>query len=265
MNYREMKPIPALQPYIKCIWTLSSNAMPAEPERVFPDGCMELIFNLKTPLVRISGNTNERQPKTFIFGQLTGALHLLPTANYSVVAVRFTPFGLSAFTNIPSLQFKGTEVTIENLWGEEGKELEEKVNTLTTANAVAAIQQFFITRLKKHLTPHTLQPIGAIANTIMAENGAHTVQYWAHHANLSQRQFNRRFKNIVGITPKEYIKVVRFNKVLRHFNTDSPDSMAMLAQQFGYYDQAHFIKDFREFTGITPGSFVHDSKTLIPF
>ncbi len=264
MNYREIVPVPALQPYIKFIWLMDGlDANPnAVPERIFPDGCMELIFNLQKPLARIDGNILIQQPTSFVFGQLTNAMHLLATHHYSVIAVRFMPFGLSAFTQIPSHELKGIEVGLENLWGAEGKELEDQVNTLATNDAISAIQNFFVARLKKQT--HSLASISNIAGLMEAQGGNQTVKHWADYANLSERQFNRRFNNVIGISPKEYIKIIRFNKVLNLFDDNNTENLSSLAHHCGYYDQAHFIKDFKEYTGTTPTDYATDSKTFLP-
>ena len=264
MNYREIVPVPALQPYIKFIWLMDGlDANPnAVPERIFPDGCMELIFNLKKPLARIEGNTLIQQPTSFVFGQLTKAMHILVTQHYSVIAVRFTPFGLSAFTQIPSHQLKGIEVGLENLWGAEGKELEDQVNTLATDDAINAIQRFFIARLKRQT--HSLASISNIAGLMEAQGGNQTVKHWADYANLSERQFNRIFNNVIGVSPKEYLKITRFNKVLNLFDDNNTENLSSLAHHCGYYDQAHFIKDFKEYTGTTPTGYATDSKTFLP-
>lgn len=264
MNYREIVPVPALQPYIKFVWLLDGldanhNAV---PERIFPDGCIELIFNLKKPLARIDGTTLIQQPTSFVFGQITKAMHILATNTYSVIAVRFTSFGLSAFTQIPSHEFKGIEVGLENLWGAEGKELEDRVNTLATDDAIDAIQHFFLARLKKQT--HSLSSISSIVGLMEAQGGNQTVKHWADYANLSERQFNRIFNNVIGISPKEYLKITRFNKVLNLFNESNTEKLITIANQCGYYDQAHFIKDFKEYTGITPTGYVADSKTFLP-
>lgn len=264
MNYREIAPVPALQPYIKFVWLLdgldaNTNAV---PERIFPDGCIELIFNLKKPLARIDGTTLIQQPTSFVFGQITKAMHILATNTYSVIAVRFTSFGLSAFTQIPSHEFKGIEVGLENLWGAEGKELEDRVNTLATDDAIDAIQHFFLARLKKQT--HSLSSISSIVGLMEAQGGNQTVKHWADYANLSERQFNRIFNNVIGISPKEYLKITRFNKVLNLFNESNTEKLITIANQCGYYDQAHFIKDFKEYTGITPTGYVADSKTFLP-
>lgn len=261
MSYREITPIPALQPYVKFFWTLEIGAEELGVERVFPDGCIELIFHLKTPFSKITDAGVFIQPKAFIVGQLTKALYLLPSPQSQILALRFTPFGLAAFTNMPVHLFSGDEVSIDNIWGEDARILSERINTLSVDRAIDVLQQFLLKKLQhKHINGQ----IGKIASSILASAGEKSVQYWADNANLSERQFNRSFKANVGVSPKEFIKIARFNKVLGALGSDVPANLGAFAQQCGYYDQAHFIKDFREYTGITPGSFAEDNRTLIP-
>lgn len=264
MDYKEITPIAALQPFIKCFWVLKGEDPLPQPERIFPDGCMELIFHRTSSYSRLEDNKAIKQPATFIMGQATKALFFLPTPFTSIVSVRFQPFGLAAFTQLPPDEFTNTEVTLEHLWGKKALELEEKVNTLSTDKAIAVLQHFFFELLCQNKLPHTFEAISAISGIMKKNGGENTINYWAEQANLSERQFNRNFKTLIGISPKDYLKIVRFNKVLEIFNNSDPYTFGALAQQCGYYDQAHFIKDFKEYTGTTPKGFAKDSKVLIP-
>lgn len=262
MSYREIIPIPALQPFIKFFWTLEIGTGELGVERVFPDGCIELIFHLKTPFSTVTKEGIFIQSKAFIVGQITKAMHFLPSPQSQILALRFTPFGLAAFTNIPIDLFSGTEVAVDDIWGEDARIITERISTLTVDAAVEVLQQFL---LSKYRHKHINTQIGKIAGNILTSASEKSVQYWADNANLSERQFNRNFKANVGVSPKEFIKIARFNKVLGILGNEIPANLGAFAQQCGYYDQAHFIKDFREYTGITPGSFAQDNKTFIPF
>ncbi len=239
------------------------NPLP-EVERIFPDGCMELIFHKTHYYKRLEENKSYIQPTAFLMGQITKAVFFLPSTQTSIIGVRFHPFGVSAFSNIPSPEFTNSEILITDIWQNEGAALEEQVNTNPTHGAITILQQFFLKKLYQTKLSYSLNTISSISNTIQQAGGENTVNYWAAQANLSERQFNRTFKNMVGISPKEFLKITRFNKVLNIFESDAASSFSTLAQKCGYYDQAHFIKDFKEYTGTTPKGYAQDDSVLIP-
>ena len=264
MEYREILPLPQLQPYIKFFWVLQGEDANPKPERIFPDGCLELIFHLKTSYRRFIGNDTLLQPSAFIFGQITQAKFFLPSPQTQILAIRFRAHGLAAFTPMPVHEFTNVEVSLENLWGNAGKELEEQINSLPVSQALQTLQQFLLKRLHKNKQQTAQAAIATISNAMLQTNATHSVEYWADAANLSTRQFNRNFRNIIGISPKEYLKILRFNQAIVLYKDESTESFAMLAHQCGYYDQAHFIKDFKDYTGTTPKGYATDSKTLVP-
>lgn len=261
MNYREITPIPPLQPYIKFIWLLDGEEENPAIERVFPDGCMELIFHTGQPFSKLVGEVAVEQSASILVGQLTQALFLQPSKKISVIGVRFKPYGLAAFTNIPAYEITGAELTTRQIWGVEGAHLEEQVNLANSLAAVDIIQDFLLPRLQ-----HTFAAHFDIAGLVqhMNTNSEAEISYFAGLANLGERQFARRFRNVVGISPKEYLKINRFNQVLKLLETGKTGNFSAIAMQCGYYDQAHFIKDFREYTGTTPGGFVQNNKMLVP-
>lgn len=264
MNYREITPIPILQPFIKCFWVLEGTNPSPEPERIFPDGCMELIFHKTQYYIRLNENESYIQPSAFIMGQITKAVFFLPSTHTSIIGVRFQPFGLSAFSNLLPQEFINKELLITEIWGANGADLEEQVNLNAIPQAITILQQFFLKQLQQAKFSYSYHAISTISKAIQKAGGENTVNYWAEKANLSERQFNRSFKNTIGISPKEYLKITRFNKVLRVFENEKTTSFSALAQQCGYYDQAHFIKDFKEYTGTTPKGYAQDDTVLMP-
>jgi len=230
-------------------------------ERVFPDGCMELIFHAGQPFSKLVGEVAVEQSSAILVGQLTRALFLQPSKKISVIGIRFRPYGLAAFTNIPAYEITGAELTTRQIWCREGIDLEERVKLAEIHTAINLIQSFLLAHLHYKLPGHF--DIAGLTEHMNANCEA-GVSYFAGHANLSERQFTRRFRDIIGISPKEYLKINRFNHVLKLLETGGNGNFSAIAQQCGYYDQAHFIKDFREYTGITPGSFMQDSRLLVP-
>jgi AraC-like DNA-binding protein len=232
MRYREIPPSnPVLAPYIRCFWTLSASFQ-LDPQIIVPDGCPELIFHFGDPYLRLdeSGNAN-RQTQAFVYGQIERAIVIQPSGACSdVVGVRFHPAGLAAFTRVPQHELTGRMVDCRDLWGALPEFRHQ------AAHRIPAIEQFLAQRLR--------QPILT----------------WRQ--DLSSRQNRRRFLDAVGLTPKRFERVRRLQRAMNRLGSSN---LADVAAEAGYFDQAHFTRDFREFTGQTPSQFLSQPHAISDF
>ena len=124
MNYEVYTPIPELQPFIKCFWSLEDNDVKSEPakQRVLPDGCMEMIFHYGDPYRQYFENsTSLIQPRSFIYGQITKYIEIAPTGISGIVSARFLPDGISPFINIPLTAIENKAVPLAEIFNEYGK------------------------------------------------------------------------------------------------------------------------------------------------
>jgi len=112
----------------------------------------------------------------------------------------------------------------------------------------------------KHLVEHRIEPIAWLDQTLMeifAHNGVISLVELVRKSKLGERHFRRKFKEIVGVTPKYYCKVIQLNSVFEIIKSGSSEKLHSLALDCGYYDQAHFINDFNKFIGESPGRFLN--------
>src|SRR5687768_15754085 len=101
MRYREIIPQPPLNRYVECFWTLEGSSPSAQPERILPDGCIELILNFGAPFSQHCDNTRTLQPKNFLVGQMTGPLMITPSGSVELIGIRFQPGGTLPFIRMP--------------------------------------------------------------------------------------------------------------------------------------------------------------------
>src|SRR5262245_35921880 len=125
MKYTERSPSAILQPFVECIWTLNGTArdVVAQPERILPDGCIELIFHRGKPFRRCG----ELQPHCFVVGQMTEPAFLQVSTRIEVVGIRFHPGGAYPFLMCPMHELTHRFISLADLWGRLGRELEERV------------------------------------------------------------------------------------------------------------------------------------------
>jgi AraC-like DNA-binding protein len=256
MDYQIYTPSAELQPFVKCYWTLDHPGDETlTKQRVVPDGCMEMIFH-HGDLYRqyFEDGTSVLQPRSFVFGQITTYLEIAPTGNSGIIAARFLPEGLAPFLSIPVSALEGKAVDMYTLFGEKGKTLEEEIlNARDTKQRLQLIESFLLSLLEQPQTIDTITK--ACVEAIIQSQGQLGMTELADQVNINRRNMERRFASVIGISPKQLSKVVRLQATLRMLEQKKFSSLTSLAYENGYYDQAHFIKDFREFTGMSPKSF----------
>ncbi len=259
MKPQIFEPHPDLTALVKCYWTLESphEQTPAR-NTIVPDGCMKLIFHYGDLYKHYPGNGDSiLLPQCFLIGQLTRPYEVEPTGKTGTFFVCFHPNGFLPFTTIPIKEMENTAVPLEQLFGTDGLELEQQIlNTNSNNERIARIETFLLRRLadKKRID----QIIQSTVETILITNGQLSVTELSRQTRITRRQLERRFSSVIGLSPKQLSKTIRLQATLKVLLKRKIKNLTDLAYECDYYDQAHFIKDFKEFTGLTPKEFYGD-------
>jgi AraC-like DNA-binding protein len=253
MDYREHKPTLALRDHVECFWFVTSDypATTFTAERVLPDGCLEWIFHLGAPFDRLLPNNQwERQPKSFLVGELTRFLLLQPLGPPSVMGVRFRPIGAYRFMPFPLAEVTDQIVETADVWQKEGVSIEDAVfNARDDSDRIQLVETFLLRRL--HNSTHRPRFEAAVSATLRA-CGQARVDELASHVGLSTRQLEREFQSGLGLSPKAFARIIRFQNLLRVVGEGPLREWVQVALSVGYSDQPHMVREFREFTGRTP-------------
>ncbi|MEO5564251.1 MAG: helix-turn-helix domain-containing protein, partial [Chitinophagaceae bacterium] len=223
---------------------------------------MEMIFNYGDQFYQYPEDGScILQPKSFIFGQITSFLEIAPSGVTGIVATRFSPEGLTPFIDVPVSSLENRAAPIAEIFGEKGISLEKQVLTASDNNErKKIIETFLLSRLED---PHTIDMVTkTCVDTIFQTQGQLGVTELADKMHLNRRNMERKFIAAIGMSPKQLSKVVRLQSALKMLEQKKYSSLTDLAYESGYYDQAHFIKDFHEFAGISPKSFFADNMKL---
>ncbi|TGK84933.1 AraC family transcriptional regulator [Leptospira bourretii] len=265
MNYETFFPSPDLSSLIKCFWTLSIQDSSEYPkQRIVPDGCMELAFNFGDPIQRF---TNDKdfviQPWACLVGQITEPFYIKPTGSVNTFAVRFYPYGIANFFEKPMEYYANRETSLDQLFGlEAAKELEEKIRKAwDTATRIRIIEGFFRTKLKEQIIFDRI--LKNTIDSILHSKGNESIGSILDDEGSSRRQLERKFKKQIGLSPKKLGKIIRMQAALKMLINRRSEKLTDIAYESNYYDQAHFIKDFKEFTGLSPKEFPHDDEMLL--
>jgi len=262
MVYKTYIPHALLKPYVNFFWLLEGTVPHCEAvrEKILPDGCIELIIHYGDIFEAVNEKGFlETQPQVFVMGQIKRYFEVMPKGNMGVLGVRFKPGGLQAFTNMPALAFTGHAVGLEHIFGDEGRFVAEQTAAIGEAGKINLVQTLLLKKLACNYRYDFL--IDGIIKKIIAQKGQVQLGSLLKNIKISERHFERQFKNTVGLNPKFFARLIRFNNIMRDARTGS-SSLVTLSYLGGYYDQAHFIKDFRQFTGENPSEYFGNSNGL---
>ncbi|TKC63585.1 AraC family transcriptional regulator [Pedobacter hiemivivus] len=241
--------IPVLQPYVKLICTMEcDDGADTSYIRVLPDACVELFFNYtSTPLAIINDELHKRSIATF---RMSRPMDVQMRKGAGVVAICFHPGMAHKFIQVPMHTLSNTTIDLTDIWGCTAAEIEDKMaGCSNNEERVGLVQKHLFKKLvnskddlqlayclKQAQLSGRLIPVGRLVS----------------NTGLSQRHLSRKFQDYVGLSPKEYLRVSRFILSLDHLKRYPVFSLTEVAYKSGYYDQAHFIRDYKDYTGCTP-------------
>jgi AraC-like DNA-binding protein len=240
------------------MWLYEGAAPEQARERILPTGSMELVINLRDETLRGYDPRSPAGFQTFRGPLLSGAYSesfLIDTTQHaSILGVHFKPGGAFPFLNLPAGKLHNTHVGLDVLWGSKAGVLWERLQEAKTPRArFIVLEQSLLAQASKPLARH---PAVEFALNEFDSGRAQTVAHVTEQLGLSPRRFIQVFNEQVGLTPKLYCRIRRFQHVLRLVHPRQHIDWLDVALSCGYYDQAHFIRDFRAFSGLNPTAYL---------
>lgn len=175
--------------------------------------------------------------------------------NMQLLIVDFKPGGAYPFLHLPLSELHNNIVSLDAIWGNLAAELRERLYNAPTIQArFELFEQLLLARLGE--APEGLEAVQYAAAEIAHHHGALSIRSLADHVGMSHNHLTRQFQQLVGATPKELARIYRFKYTLSNLDLNQPIDWGEVALRAHYYDQAHFNKDFKAFTGHTPTDFL---------
>ena len=253
MKYFTIPPSPALAKYVRFFWVLEHEVASGQPyiHRTMADGCAEMIFHYKGRFDEfVSGDQTELSFHSGIHGQSQTFRRFIIHEDFGIFGVYLYPFAIPALFGMPSTELTGQMPDLHTFLGNKAIGLEERMMLASDHHErVTIISQFLESLLSKNYTQEPA--VFSLINQIIQNNGLTNVQELAAQSCLSTRQLERKFKAFSGFSPKLYLRIVRFNAALNAYGNNDK-SLTEIAYECGYYDQSHFIHDFKTFSGQHP-------------
>jgi methylphosphotriester-DNA--protein-cysteine methyltransferase len=250
MKFDQYAPSEKLKEYIK-YFVVSENKTESE-YKVFPTTGLVIGFQYTGQLQTVQNNAIQTLSSAGITGMMDGYKIFKNSASIGTVLVYFTEIGFTHFSSHPANELFNLSLSLDEIFEKNSvKAVEEKLGMATSdSQRIKIVEQYLITQLKE-IQKDPL--IVAAIQIIYQRKGNISVKELYENLWISQSPFEKRFRKVVGITPKKFISIIRFQAVLDSMKT--PKSLSEICYEHHFFDPAHFSKVFKQFTGDTPDKY----------
>lgn len=262
MKLFNLKPAPCLRQYISRYWVWEDEiSLP----RLLPGTGTELMFHYGQPL-HGKKHTGEAftVPSCYIISPRQGYYNLEPRKSMGFFSVRFRAGAFRYFCSVPGSELINSFIDIKDIWGKQGQAFgQQVVEARNLEERISIIEKALIHFLD---TYHRSEDwLDMAVKKVLYSYNAVNIQAISRQLFISQRQLERKFKESVGITPKGFQRISRFEAVIKQLLLNRQPNYLTTALQNGYYDQSHFIKDFNAYVGEQPSTFLQNENFMSHF
>ena len=253
MSFQIIQPSPHLAPYIRMYWSMECSLEPGHKhfQRIVPNGLTEITF-YQNNIPESSGKEGYLKSQTQISGQKICHFDLIVSGKTKLFSILFNPQGISSFFKIPASELYNQTIPLRFLLGAQLDKIEDDLFEAKSILEQVSIVETLLLNLLKKKENYKLPRIAKSVNQINSIPENTQIPELANKACLSRKQFERSFTELIGISPKQFMRVVRFQRALYLQQINSQIKLTELAIDAGYYDQSHMISEFKQLSGYTP-------------
>jgi AraC-like DNA-binding protein len=258
MLFRSYKPSPPLCEFVEDFWLYQDYAGEHARERILPSGTLEMVFNLNEDELRIYGPRQQdecrRYSGTVISGPYAGSFMSDATEETSIMGVHFRPGGAFPVLGIPAGELTNTHLDLSAVWGQAAAELREQLSRLAQpSERFQRLERNILERLYGISIRHNA--VRRAVDILVRTHGQAKTRDIAKAVDLSQARLIKVFTGEVGLRPKLFGRVQRFQHAIVLARNAPIIDWAQIATDCGYFDQSHLIRDFVEFSGVSPADY----------
>lgn len=265
ISVREIKPSLNLSPFVECYsyGIFNTTNQPDTSLQIVPNGCLELIIHLDDKHCRMysSDNSWDRSPDYMLIGLLTRVYEVKFPHPVEVFTIRLKPEALFSLFGINGVEMADSYENTDLIFGKDFQEFCHRLREFQEPSLLVQRTERYLCEIlnkSRSNSDYVLQAANMLRYTEVSN-----IRELSSQVNISQRQLERRFKEVMGINPKKYLRILRINRVMKLMEKNVPMDLTSVAYHCGYYDQAHFIKDFKKITHLNPSVFHQDKKDYI--
>jgi AraC-like DNA-binding protein len=259
MLYLERSPHPALSPFIKTLWYACDPHAVHAHQRVLPTGRAQIVISLaRDYLTDANHPIDPLQPSApAVFLGLYSAHQQIDAIDLAeIVGISFHPGGTLPFLSDDTSLFTNRETSLEDLWGTPFRALRDHLREIPSpAQKFHLLEAFLLDRLHRSRIATRNPLIDHTLSTLHAASGIATIAELTRTTGLSTRRLSQLFREHIGVPPKLYCRIQRFQQTVQQLHTGADIPWAEFALACGYYDQSHFANDFRAFSGLSPTTY----------
>lgn len=255
-------PHPLLQPLVSSVMLFAEQFSPAgrplSPIPYPPLPEHSLFFYPRSPILATMQGADQSvlNPNSIFVGPQLKRVNIVLGQNHLVIRVGFKPGGLHRLIGLPMHEIIDLACDSADFFHHQVKQVNEQLfNTNSYDGMVAIVEQFLLHTIK---AVKPLMPIDHAMEVLMRKNGLVSVEQLASMACVSTRQLERLSNQRIGLPPKLFARLIRFSKAYRLFESSPNLRWTQIAHCCGYYDQMHFIRDCKEFAGVSPSVIAKD-------
>jgi len=263
MKFQRFTPAKILEPFIECFWVAESEDVIPVVQKIIPDGFPEVIFHCRDAYSIKLHNKWEIQAKTLVAGQITKHFFLQNAGASAVAGIKFKPAALTHLFGFSMDTLTDRVLSFSELPGSGLHEWSKVTVGCTLHEQILSASENYLAARVSTMAAHTTIIDEAI-DLIFESRGAIPIAEICKNLFITERQLQRLFKKYIGLSPKFYTRIIRFNNIFSLLQ-EGKTSWLDITYHSGYFDQSHFIRDFKEFTGEDPSKYFFDEPTMANF
>jgi AraC-like DNA-binding protein len=251
-------PNPAFREYVRQYQIVgfsfpASDVMPIKPYWPRPENCLAFYPRGGDWIGQPTGVAERWMTRSALVGQHVYLTHRHPLHDFVLFQVVFQPGALFRLTGVPSGELTNAFLDAEAVFSTEISRVNERLSGTDDHLEMIAIVEDFLHGLIRRSTPR--RPIDRVGEFLLAHPTKFSLDWLADQACLSPRQFYNQFVQRMGVSPKLFARIARFDQSVKIKNARPATDGLTLALEAGYYDYQHLVRDYREFTRMLPGEF----------
>jgi AraC-like DNA-binding protein len=262
MNFRRVEPQGPAQRAIECYWIVEDDDTTPVRQKIIPDGFTEIIFHFGDHYRINLGGKWQRQSTSLFAGQIKGHFYLENTGATNIIGIKLKPAAVAHLFGVSMKPYTDRVVDLKQVVGRKMKSLDASLRKSTADNErLRLVEDFFSEQCETYPKDH---PVDRALEMIFARKGMIPVSDICSELSVGDRYIQQLFSKYVGLSPKFLARIVRFSYIFQVIKEKNPD-WAGVVYQAGYYDQSHFIRNFKAFTGEDPTEYIFAEKSLANF
>jgi AraC-like DNA-binding protein len=261
MPFSRIEPPKELKHLVECYWIVKNADRAPSLQKIIPDGFPEIIFHFAHPYKIELQSTWETQAKSLVAGQITKYFFLENTGQSDILGIKLQPAALTQLFGTEMSSLKDKVVSLHDFGNGGLNRINQAIRE--TGDDMERIKLINSDFMNRGLAIQT-NPLEKVLGNIFSSNGILSVNFICKESGITERQLERLFKKYIGISPKFFARIIRFSYIFQVVQKKKL-SWSEVGLESGFYDQAHFIKNFKAFTGEDPSNYFFDDPNLANF